>query len=445
MSLVRLGGSLLALGFVMSMAGLSARAGSLEDAMQALNARNPEQAYTILKPEERTRAGNPEFDYALGLAAADSGRGSEAVSAFERVLAVQPDHLQARAELGRAYLAINEPEAARREMASVEASSHVPEDVRETLNLYVAALDTGLSGGGTNIRSNVTIKAGYDTNVNNSTNDSRILIPAFAGLGFATLGGGATAEEDAFAETSGRVTLTHGLSIDRKLIAELSASYRGNMHEEQFNQATAGLNIGLSQATPDHGTFTVLAQAQSYWVDGKPYRYSLGGIGQWSMSTKSHTDYGVYLQYAFQNYPNASFQDTNRVTLGATIGQAFSAPFKPYVFAGVYGGIEKATHNNASNLSYDFVGARVGAELQVTDRLAAYATAAVENDEYKGIEPLFLKNRSTVRTDLSAGARFALTPSIKLNPELTYTNADSNIPLNKYDRFVGSLALSIDF
>src|SRR3546814_15599854 len=67
------------------------------------------------------------------------------------LLAVQPAHLQARAELGRAYIALNEPEAARRELALVESQEAVPQDVRETLQRYVAALDTGLSGGGTRI------------------------------------------------------------------------------------------------------------------------------------------------------------------------------------------------------------------------------------------------------------------------------------------------------
>lgn len=442
---VSLGAGLLFLGSLLSVASIHARAGTLEDAMGLLNAGDAAGAYALLKPEERQRAGDPAFDYALGVAAADSGRGPEAVNALERVLVISPDHMQARAELGRAYLAINEPEAARREMATVEAEGNIPPEVRETLNRYVRALDTGLSGGGTSISGKVTLKAGYDSNVNNSTSDSRILIPAFAGLGFATLGGGATAQDDAFAETSGSLTLTHGLSIDRKLIVDLTASYRGNAHEEQFNQATAGLNIGISQTTPDWGTFTVMGQAQTFWVNDEAYRYSLGVLGQWYLSTKSKTDYGLYLQYANQTYPSASVQNTDRFTIGATIGQYFEGAMKPYVFGGVYAGLEEAHDSAFDNLSYTFVGARIGTELQLTNRLSAYATAAVESDEFRDNEPLFLKSRSTIRTDLAAGARFALSEAIKINPEITYTNADSNIVLYEYDRVVASVALSFEF
>lgn len=436
---------MLAFGGMLTAVNVAARADELSDAMDMLSRNDAAGAYQLLKPEERKRAGNPDYDYALGLAAADTGHPNEAVAAFERVLAVKPDHLQARAELGRAFIELNEPEAARRELATVEASDNVPPAVRANINRYVTALDTGLSGGGTSIKSNLTITAGYDSNVNNSTSDSRILIPAFSGLGYATLSGSATSQEDTFGEVAGHVSLTHGLSIDRRLIADLSASYRGNASQEHFNQAIAGLNIGVAQATPDWGTFTISAQAQSYWVDGKPYRYTLGALGQWSFTTKARTDYGAYLQYAHQTFPGSSAQNTDRVTLGATIGMPIQTRFSPYVFAGAYGGIEEASHSANDNLSYYFVGARAGGELKLSDRWTGFANVAIETDNYKKQEPLFLKKRSSVRADASLGARYALTQALTVVPQVSYTNADSNIVLYDYDRVVGSVALSLDF
>lgn len=423
----------------------AARADSLSDAMRMLNNNDAAGAYGMLKPEERARAGDPDFDYALGLAAIDSGRPTEAVAAFERVLAVKPDHLQARAELGRAYIALNEPEAARRELATVRATDGLPPIVSEALNRYVAALDTGLSGGGTQIKSNVTVTAGYDSNVNNSTSDSRILIPAFAGLGYATLNGSATSQEDVFGQVAGRVSVSHGLSIDRRLIADISASYRGNESEDQFNQTIAGLNLGIAQTTPDWGTFTVSAQAQAYWIHGQPYRYTVGALGQWAYSTKAQTDYGVYLQYAHQTYPGASLQNTDRVTLGATVGMPLNTRFSPYVYSGVYVGLEEATHSASGNLSYNLVGARLGGEAKLSNRLSAFANLSVEYNDYKKPEPLFLKERATLRTDVGIGMRYALGKGLTVAPQLSYTNSDSNIVLYDYDRVVGSVALSIDF
>lgn len=435
--------AILAAAFVLVAAG-TAVAGAMEEAAKRLGAGDAQGAYDVLKPEERGLAGNPDYDYMLGLSAIDSGRPAEAVAAFERVLAVKPDHLQARAELGRAYIAMNEPEAARRELAAV-SSQDVPADVRSTIDRYVTALDTGLSGGGTEIRHNVTLKAGYDSNVNNSTSDSRILIPAFAGLGFATLGAGATSEDDYFGELSGRSSLTHGLSIDQQLLIDLNASYRANGDLDQFNQALAGANVGFSQRTPDHGTFAITAQLQSYWVDDEAYRYTYGGLGQWSYRTRGNTDLAVYLQYAKLNYPNNSVQNANRYTAGATIGQPLAGKSEPYVYAGAYAGYEKLTDSAFDHLTYGFGGLRAGAEMTLMPKLRGYAVAAVEISEYKEPDPLFLEERSVVRADATAGLRYALGNDLTLGGEVSYTRSDSNIVLYEYDRVVASVSLSLDF
>lgn len=437
-------GAGLAIAAAISAAGVAA-AGTLENAKALIDRGNAPAAYKILKPEERARAGEPGFDYVLGVAAMDSGKPAEAVAAFERVLAVNPDHLQARAELGRAYIALNEPEAARRELAAVEAQESVPPGVKETIARYVDALDTGLSGGGTTLKSHLEITAGYDSNVNNSTSDSRILIPAFSGLGFATLSSGATGQEDGFAEVAGRMSLTHGLGLDRSLFADVNASYRGNWEEDQFNQAIAGFNIGATQRTPDWGSFSLSAQGQSYWVDGQPYRYTVGGLGQWNYRSDGETDYGVYLQYAHLSYPSSQAQNADRYTAGVTLGQSFGGAREPYAYAGIYGGYEKTTDSNFDHLTNGFLGGRLGAEITLMPRLRGYANAAVEVADYKDPDPLFLTERHTVRTDATLGVRYALNDAFTLGAKVSYTNSDSNIVLYEYDRVVAGLSLGVDF
>ncbi len=437
-------GAGLAIAAALSAAGVAA-AGTLEDAQALIDKGNGPAAYRILKPEERARAGEPDFDYALGLAAMDSGKPAEAAAAFERVLAVDPDHLQARAELGRAYIALNEPEAARRELATVKAQETVPPGVKEAIARYVDALDTGLSGGGTTLKSHLELSAGYDSNVNNSTADNRILIPAFAGLGYATLSSSATGQEDAFAQVAGRMSLTHGLSIGRSLFADVNASYRGNAEYDQFNQAIAGFNVGAAQRTPDWGSFSLSMQGQSYWIDGQPYRYTVGGLGQWNYRSEGQTDYGVYLQYAHLSYPSNQGQNANRYTAGATIGQSFAGSREPYAYAGIYGGYEKVTHSGFDHLSNRFLGGRLGGEITLVSQLRGYASASIEVADYKDPDPLFLTERHTVRSDASIGLRYALNDAVTLGANVSYTNSDSNIVLYEYDRVVAGLSLGVDF
>lgn len=65
---------------------------TLDEARRLLDGKAAEQAYQLLAPLEDSRAGNPEYDYLLGVAALNAGRPKLAVFAFERVLSVQPGH-----------------------------------------------------------------------------------------------------------------------------------------------------------------------------------------------------------------------------------------------------------------------------------------------------------------------------------------------------------------
>ena len=78
------------------------------------------QAFQLLEPHEQARAGDPAYDYLLGIAAIDSGELTRGVFALERVLAVNPNHAQARAEIARAYFLMGENKVARQEFEQVK-------------------------------------------------------------------------------------------------------------------------------------------------------------------------------------------------------------------------------------------------------------------------------------------------------------------------------------
>ncbi|MGH8722626.1 MAG: surface lipoprotein assembly modifier, partial [Burkholderiales bacterium] len=73
---------------------LGAAADAVTDRAKALLQRKDAVgAYKLLLPLEPQRAGDPEYDYLLGIAALDAGDPERAVFALERVLALQPDNL----------------------------------------------------------------------------------------------------------------------------------------------------------------------------------------------------------------------------------------------------------------------------------------------------------------------------------------------------------------
>src|SRR5256885_4902460 len=98
-----------ALAALLAVCSLPAFADELtERARRLIEQRQVKQAYELLLPQENVRAGDPEFDHLLGIAALEVGEAERAVFALERVLAVQPNNHVARADIARAYLLLGD-------------------------------------------------------------------------------------------------------------------------------------------------------------------------------------------------------------------------------------------------------------------------------------------------------------------------------------------------
>ena len=71
----------------------------VRQARALLDKNQAKQAFDLLEPQEAARAGDPDFDTTMGIAANDTEQFTRAVFALERVLSVQPENSRARAEL----------------------------------------------------------------------------------------------------------------------------------------------------------------------------------------------------------------------------------------------------------------------------------------------------------------------------------------------------------
>ena len=62
----------------------------LQRAEALINLQHASQAYDLLAPLEDDRAGQPQYDYLLGLSLLEMGEAHTAIFAFERCLSVEP-------------------------------------------------------------------------------------------------------------------------------------------------------------------------------------------------------------------------------------------------------------------------------------------------------------------------------------------------------------------
>ena len=210
----------------------------LDRARSLLDQKNPQAALALLQPLEGERAGNVEYDYLLGISALDAGDAQQAVFALERVLAVNPNYLQARAEIARAYVELGERDNAKREFQNVLAANP-PAEVRQTIDRLLNTLIAK----GRRVWGNLELGVGTDSNVNSATGRGQIAIPAFGGA-VVSLGAGGSQLGDNFTGLAGAVNLLEPLTEEWSLVGGAAGNFKLNNTQTQFDTNSFDGNLG---------------------------------------------------------------------------------------------------------------------------------------------------------------------------------------------------------
>jgi tetratricopeptide (TPR) repeat protein len=415
----------------------------LNRARQMVQAKQYKEAYALLEPQEQARAGDPEFDYLLGIAAIDSGQLTRGVFALERVLAVNPNHAQARAEIARAYFLMGENNLARSEFESVKGA-RPPAEVASTVDRFLNALDArerARPPGGT---AYIELGLGHDTNVNAATGSASFAVPAFGGAVFA-LAPGANQQEDEYwtlnAGVSGRLGITDSVG----LIGSASIESKRNFDREQFDTGSMNLSGGVS-IRQGGAEWIAALQAQRFDVENNRFRDALGGVVQYRNNVTPNDQLSVYGQLTNLRYPGLTIRDADRYVVGGAWAHSYSGRTgSPVIYAGAYGGKEDTTEPNSDEFGHDLYGARFGGQIGLSDKWTFTAGANFEQRRYHGPSALFLTKRDDKELQLRASLIYQIDKNWSLTPAIAYTNVKSNIVVNDYDRTMVSITGRYDF
>lgn len=397
-----------------------------------------ERTYQTLAPQVATRAGDPQFDYALAIAALDSGRYGEAIIALQRVLAVQPDNAAARAELARAYAMTGDIDTARDQFATVVDDPSLPDPVRQRFTGFVRQFDKQMQGGGSDISGFVDARVGHDSNINAATDLTEITIPLFAFLGPGNLGPNARANDDEFWEASAGLSGVLAVGRQDRIFGSLLGSYRDNFDSSAFDQASGTATVGFAHTFANRDVISVSAQAQTFVLDDDGYRDSVGAVVQYTKLMGSGRALTISGQYNRLNFNNQPLLDADR--FAGAIGYVTRN-----LSATVQAGKEETRRDAGDAFSFWFANASVGAEVPLGERIALVGGAAFDLRRYDAPDALFLVERSDERLDTQAGLKFAITDNLFFTPRATYTRNWSNIALYDYDRWTVSGGLRFEF
>jgi tetratricopeptide (TPR) repeat protein len=411
-----------------------------------LDSGDAKAAYELLSPLQSERAGDPEYDYLLGVSALELGRNTEAVFALERVLAVQPNSAPARAQIARAYFNLKETDTAKREFETVK-SQEVPPSVRDTIDRYLEAISRVAEAERLSARFFLEFATGYDSNVNSATTTSEFAVPGLSGP--LRLSPGSLEVGDGFFSAAAGINIANPLTKRVNLIGGLSAYGRLNFVEDNFNTGYLDGYLGVSTKA-GRSTFSLVGQGNVFTVSdpvySQAYRNALGGTFQWTYDLNARNQFTAYVQYAALTYPEQSPRDVDRYIVGAGYAHAFRGN-DPSVYIGVYGGTEQERDEAFAGLASDLIGLRLGGQKRLNDRTYLFANLAAEYRDYRGpfFPPFILDEREDKQYSVALGVHYLLPKEWRVSPQMSYLRNDSNIAINEYDRWQAFVSLRRDW
>jgi outer membrane protein len=413
----------------------------VREAMEAVNSKQAQKAFDLLSPLESTRAGDPDFDSALGIAANEVGQFARAIFALERVLVVQPNNGRARAELARALFAVGDSANARRLLEETK-SQGVPETVGRTIDEFLQAIDKVDEAGRSTIKAHVEAGIGYDSNVNSGPSDTSFAVPFLNNAVVQLLPAGLKTSSSYLhlgAGVSGRAVLAPRWSF----IGNGNLSVRKHQSKaDPYDIDQIDVGAGVAYREERH-EFSGVVNLGHTAIGGSTLRKLTGLTGEWTYRPDGTRQWTTYVQLANLDYPSQPVRDAKRTLVGTSY--AMQAIDGTIFYVGGYLGQERTDNPAFSHLAYRMLGARAGLQKPINRQWSLFASLSLEDRAYKAPDLLFLKKRDDLQIDVSLGAAWRITDKWRITPQLNINRSESNTPVNDSRKYSFSVTGRYDF
>jgi outer membrane protein len=395
------------------------------------------EAYKLLEPLEDRLAGNLKFDYLLARSALESGQPSKASFIYERILAVEPNYVGVRLEMGRAYFALGDVSRAKLEFETVLRFQNLPADLRQQAQIYDKTANEYLEGKKTVGYAYLEYGYGYDSNPQSATRVSPI---AFIDVGTLPV---APPEGDQYHALTLGGELVHALSDKFSIFAGVDARARQYTDLSASDWSTVDGRAGLGYNNGAHNVRFALTGGR-FWLDklqtrdsggaSLDYRYLAGKQDQVTFGLNGSRNKFVPDALKINSY------DLYQISLGWLHG---AADGRGAAGVTLLGGVENELNGRVDG-DKPFVGARLSLQRALTGSIGAFLLAGAQYGKYTEVNPLFAEKRIDTLYDVTAGMSWTFAKGWSVRPQVLYMKNRSNLPLYEYDRTDVSLNLRVD-
>ena len=329
---------------------------ALERARTLLGQGNPAGARAELAPLEGRLAGQPEYDYLLGVASLDSGRLDDAIIAFERVLAMAPNHAGAQMDLARAYYAAGSFDLAEAAFVKLRAA-RPPATALAAIERYLEAIRERKQQTRAGWSSFGEAGLGYDSNITGVPGDfGAAALQAFNLSGIEPTGN-SVKRKAAFAQAAVGTEYSRPIASGWSAFAGGDLRGRAYRREPDFGSfagevhAGAALNDGANQWRT---AASLLAYRQEGAAPGDPKptndRNMAGFSGDYRRALDTRTQLGFGVQLNAVRFPENGIEDFDQLYVSGSWLKSFERAGLPLLYLTAF-----ATEDRARNKFADGV------------------------------------------------------------------------------------------
>jgi tetratricopeptide (TPR) repeat protein len=428
---------------------------ALDRARAALAAGNARQAYAELAPLQDRLTGQPEFDYLLGVSALDSGRNDEAIIAFERVLALIPNHAGAQMDIARAYYAAGSFDLAEAAFLKLRASNPPPA-AQQAINRYLETIEARKRQTQPGWATYGELGLGYDTNITGVPTD----FGAAAQQAFNLVGieatGNSIKRKAAFAQGGAGAEYSRPLSRGWSLFGGGELKGRAYRRETDFNSASGELRLGGALNSGENqwrATGSFLAFNQEGDAPGEPKPTNdrrMGGLGlDWRHALDTKRQLGLGLQLNRVRFPENEIEDFDQVFASASFLKSFEARGVPLLYVSAFASHDRARNkfgDGVTSKTKDLAGARTYFQYSLTPKVQLFNGLALihRRDRDQFARSTQVAHGRDTYGELALGVLWNFREKCALRLQYAFSKNASNIDIYDFDRHEISSTIRCD-
>ncbi|MEX0962973.1 MAG: tetratricopeptide repeat protein [Pseudohongiellaceae bacterium] len=397
-----------------------------------------QQAYDLGAESLDEWEGEPEFDYAFGLAALESGNANEAVFALERVTASATDpglRSRARLELARAYFVTNNL-AASENLFNAVLATNPPVNVQQNIEVFLQLIESRRNSQRPSFNWTLSSVIGSDSNVNSATSNGLIDTPL---IGQIELDPAGQESEDNFSSTSVQMTYSYPFTRDRSVNFNLNMGHLNNFETDQFDIDNVRGELAYNWGNEVH-RFKHGISSGKVNLDQNGFQKTMAVNTSWQRAGENgwyQTLSGAYTKIRYDTNNGGDLNDLRDVdqlllTAGVTkiagplthTMSLYTADENPQASTG-------GDHNGRA-----FTGLAYSLLYRMNSQHTPYLRASYQDVEHDREHPVFFDTtRSGKNKAITVGWFWQVARNLMVTGEAAFTDNNSNIPLFDFTRF----------